>query len=146
MPISFRIAENSDISQICALEDSCFPQDGWSENAITAEFQNTFSYFFVAESEKDMIGYGCIRCMDDTAELMKIAVLPVLRKQGIGGEILRRLFCLAQKKEAAQMLLEVRKSNIPAQKLYMKSGFEEIGCRKQYYRDKEDALLFRKIL
>ncbi len=146
MPISFRIAENSDIPQICVLEDRCFPKDGWSENAINAEFQNTFSYFCVAECDRDIIGYGCIRHMDDTAELMKIAVLPAFRKQGTGGEILRQLFCLAEKKEATQMLLEVRKSNIPAQKLYEKFGFEEIGCRKQYYRDKEDALLFRKIL
>ena len=38
------------------------------------------------------------------------------------------------------MMLEVRKSNIPAQKLYKKFGFNEISIRKGYYNG-EDAVI-----
>ena len=39
--------------------------------------------------------------------------------------------------------LEVRKSNIPAIKLYEKFGFEKVGTRKDFYRKpQEDALIY----
>ena len=48
---------------------------------------------------------------------------------------------------AASLTLEVRRSNIAAQRLYAKSGFHEAGVRKNYYTQPvEDALvLLRKI-
>jgi len=44
-------------------------------------------------------------------------------------------------------MLEVRPSNIRAINCYSSAGFNEIGCRKDYYpapNGKEDALLFAK--
>jgi len=44
------------------------------------------------------------------------------------------------------LFLEVRLSNISAQNLYLKLGFNEIGMRENYYRlsggRREDALIF----
>ena len=43
---------------------------------------------------------------------------------------------------ATYITLEVRASNIPAQKLYEKYGFQVDGIRKKYYIDnQEDAIL-----
>lgn len=43
------------------------------------------------------------------------------------------------------MTLEVRISNIAAQKLYTKYGFRPEGFRKNYYQDtKEDAIIMWK--
>ncbi|MBI5082433.1 MAG: ribosomal-protein-alanine N-acetyltransferase, partial [Chloroflexi bacterium] len=43
---------------------------------------------------------------------------------------------------AVEATLEVRAGNKIAQNLYCKFGFEEVGRRKNYYRDNgEDALL-----
>jgi len=47
------------------------------------------------------------------------------------------------KHELAFLTLEVRKSNIPAQKLYEKFGFKKCGLRKNYYENKEDAILYQ---
>ena len=47
-----------------------------------------------------------------------------------------------KKLEVYRFTLEVRKSNIVAQKLYLKFGFNIEGRRKKYYSDtKEDALI-----
>jgi ribosomal-protein-alanine N-acetyltransferase len=40
----------------------------------------------------------------------------------------------------------VRVSNLAAQRLYLKFGFAEVGRRKRYYRDGEDALLMTRTL
>ena len=43
---------------------------------------------------------------------------------------------------AQSSFLEVRASNLAAQDLYRKFGFEESGVRRRYYRDNdEDAIL-----
>jgi ribosomal-protein-alanine N-acetyltransferase len=44
------------------------------------------------------------------------------------------------------MMLEVRPSNTPAQRLYRRYGFERIGVRRGYYPShggREDALVMR---
>ena len=39
------------------------------------------------------------------------------------------------------MTLEVRSSNAVAQNLYRKYGFKMAGVRKEYYSDREDAII-----
>ena len=40
------------------------------------------------------------------------------------------------------LTLEVRESNIPARSLYEKYNFKEVGRRKNYYENKETAVLY----
>ena len=42
---------------------------------------------------------------------------------------------------ASFVSLEVRESNLPAITLYRKMGFVEMGKRKRYYENGEDALM-----
>lgn len=44
-----------------------------------------------------------------------------------------------------QVVLEVRKSNIPAIKLYEGMGFKVAGERPKYYKDGETALIMVKL-
>jgi ribosomal-protein-alanine N-acetyltransferase len=54
---------------------------------------------------------------------------------------------LAEKMNLELLTLEVRRSNIAAQRLYEKYGFEVLGARKAYYSDnREDALIMTKKL
>lgn len=48
--------------------------------------------------------------------------------------------------DAESVLLEVRASNKPAQRLYASLGFERVGVRKRYYGDGEDAVLMTLLL
>jgi ribosomal-protein-alanine N-acetyltransferase len=79
--------------------------------------------------------------------ILKVAVTPALRGQGIASWLLERCFKLSVEHGARSAHLEVRPSNRPAVGLYRKLGFEVIGKRPKYYSDtKEDALLMMKIL
>ena len=61
---------------------------------------------------------------------------------GIGELLLISAIELALSRNAHMLTLEVRKSNMPAQALYKKYGFEEVGVRRGYYTDnREDAII-----
>lgn len=83
----------------------------------------------------------------DQAHINNLAVRPELRGRGLGSQMLEAIIGEAQSLGAGSLTLEVRRSNIPAQRLYQRAGFHEAGVRKNYYTQPvEDALvLVRKI-
>jgi ribosomal-protein-alanine N-acetyltransferase len=89
-----------------------------------------------------IVGFVAFHRVIDEAELRNMAVDPAHQRQGIGRELLaegrRRL--LAQ--GATRIYLEVRASNLPAQRLYYFAGFALSSRRKDYYNDpREDGLV-----
>ncbi len=89
-----------------------------------------------------IIGFAGFWIMADEAHVTNIAVRESYRRRGIGEQMFIALIDLALEFKARFLLLEVRMSNTPAQQLYQKYGFKEIGVRRGYYTDdKEDALV-----
>lgn len=89
-----------------------------------------------------VIGFIGIWMMADEAHIINLAVREQYRRQGVGELLLIAGIDFTTKLKASMMTLEVRPSNMAAQKLYTKYGFTEVGVRHGYYADnKEDALL-----
>ena len=60
----------------------------------------------------------------------------------MGKKLLAHLLELAVERRATKATLEVRPSNIAAQRLYGSFGFEVIAVKQDYYTDEgEDALI-----
>ncbi len=75
-------------------------------------------------------------------ELENIVVSPEFRRRGVGRALLSALLDEARARRAERVLLEVRVSNQAAIHLYRRSGFQQLACRRDYYRDPiEDALV-----
>jgi ribosomal-protein-alanine N-acetyltransferase len=71
-----------------------------------------------------------------------IATHPDFRRLRIGSRLLAHTLLQALEEGARSSFLEVRESNLAAQELYRKFGYEEAGRRRRYYRDNdEDAIL-----
>jgi ribosomal-protein-alanine N-acetyltransferase len=78
----------------------------------------------------------------DQAHINNLAVRPELRRRGLGSQMLVAMIAEAQRLGAATLTLEVRRSNVAAQRLYLRAGFEETAVRKSYYTQPvEDALV-----
>ena len=135
------LLKKSDIDEVLALENLCFPKDPWSRLSFENELENPLSVFFVARDEETgrMMGYGGIWLMYDIADITNIAVHPDYRREGIGRKLLQLLIQIAREKGMVAITLEVRKSNLPAQKLYESTGFVHCGVRRRYYQGIEDA-------
>jgi ribosomal-protein-alanine N-acetyltransferase len=77
-------------------------------------------------------------------ELENVVVSSTERRNGIGRRLLRALIDAASQSASESIFLEVRESNLPARRFYQKTGFQQAGVRKGYYRDPpEDAILYR---
>ena len=132
------------VPQVAALEKLCFA-DPWSEMSIASELQNLWSYWLVAVSGDTVVGYIGSQSSIDEADVMNVAVQPVFRRQGIAEKLISTLVEELKKRGIHALMLEVRASNAPAIALYEKLGFQQVGLRKNYYRNpKEDALILRK--
>ena len=89
-----------------------------------------------------IIGFAGIWALGDEAHITNIAVRSSYQRQGIGERLLISIIELATELNATIITLEVRVSNIPAQKLYHKYGFNQVGLRHGYYTDnREDGLV-----
>ncbi len=131
-----------DIPEVLEVENLSFPLP-WPPNAFRHELtQNRNARYIVARHEGKIVGYAGLWLMVDEAHITTFAVHPGSRRRRIGQRMLQRLFEIAAEVGAEWLTLEVRVSNLAAQKLYEKYGFRRAGIRRHYYSDNnEDALI-----
>jgi ribosomal-protein-alanine N-acetyltransferase len=80
-------------------------------------------------------GFTLSRIIADEAELLLIATVPEIRKQGLGALLLENVINNAALRGASRLHLEVREGN-PASGLYQRFGFVPVGRRRAYYKGK----------
>ena len=133
------------VAQVAELEKICFGTAAWSEKSIASELNNALSLWIVAVENEKVLGYVGSQTVMGETDMMNVAVHPDYRKQGIATGLITELIGALKKRESHCLTLEVRASNEPAKNLYKMLDFEEIGIRKNYYRNpREDALILRK--
>lgn len=95
-------------------------------------------------------GFAIARVVLDEAELLTIATDPDHQAQGHATTLLAQLHQALQARTVSHIFLEVAATNLPAQALYRKLGYQQAGRRPNYYRTRTgqtvDALLLRAAL
>lgn len=91
----------------------------------------------------ELIGFVSARILLDEAEIFDLCVRETERRLGVGRSLLQNLMERLRAESVSQAFLEVRKSNQAARALYEGLGFSQVGARPRYYKDGEDAVLFR---
>ena len=115
----------------------------WTERSFQFEVSsNPASRCWVAEQGGQIIGVVVAWLLLDEVHIATIATRPEFRRQGIAQALLAHVLKLGAKDGALSSFLEVRASNVAAQAMYHKFGYEETGRRLRYYKDNgEDAIL-----
>lgn len=132
----------SDLDEVMELERICFTQP-WTRGMFEDDLRNSnLTYYIVARLYGNLVGYAGMWVVGGEVHITTVAVHPKFRRMGMGSKLIRSLLEEAVRREAQWAILEVRQSNIAAQKLYAKWGFKVIGRRKGYYSNPpEDALV-----
>ena len=127
----------ADVADIAALERLCFSAP-WSENSIAEELETGFSLWLVAQLDGAFAGYVGAQLVPPEADM---------RRRGTAQALLQAVQERLAARGIGSLTLEVRASNLPAQRLYTAAGFACIGRRPNYYlAPREDALILRKEL
>ena len=94
-----------------------------------------------------VFGYGGIKTLGDSADIMTIGILPQARRTGLGRMLVKALLEEAGRRGARTVFLEVRESNAGARVLYTSEGFREVGRIRRYFHNPlEDAITMLKEL
>lgn len=113
----------------------------WNENILISEIKNENTKYIKATIEDKIVGFAGILINYDDIHIMNIVVRKDCRKNGIGNELLKSLIELAKKENKESLTLEVNEKNVPAIKLYEKFNFENLGIRKRYYNNTDNAII-----
>ncbi len=137
--------EETDLPRIADLELAIFP-DAWSLPALQESLrQKSRTWFGGIWLEGLLIGYVIFYYVLDEGEIARIAVDPAYRRKGAAARLLHAVEDFCEEKGIDRLMLEVRKSNVPAISFYREYGFAEDGIRKDFYKDPvEDAVLMSR--
>jgi ribosomal-protein-alanine N-acetyltransferase len=134
-----------DLEEILEIERDSFPTP-WSPGLFRGEKGNPISRMLVARSRQArrnrVAGYIVFWRVADEIHLHNVAVRRDMRRRGIASCLLSKAIRESRPEGATLITLEVRHSNLPAQRLYEKLGLSITGVRRAYYDDTgEDALI-----
>jgi len=124
--------ECDDIPSVMTIEEASLWGD-WSHTSFYGSLQGSDESWVVLK-DHIVCGFIVFREIGDEAELLKIAVAPVMQKQGVGSMLLQRMLQKFHDKKIIRCFLEVRQSNKEAIALYQKYGFVTVGIRQNYYQ------------
>lgn len=140
--VQYRKMTVEDVEAVYAIEVASFPVPWTLDSFYYEMLENQFAYYTVAEESGEILGFCGSWMVVDAAQITNVAVVKSARGRKIGEGLMREAMRVAREVNMETMSLEVRVSNVVAQNLYYKLGFQDGGLRKGYYTDnQEDALV-----
>ena len=137
----------ADVDDVYAIENSAHIAP-WSRKIIHDCVTVGYGCFVLVKRKK-IRGFMIARATLNECHLLNLCIAPESQGKGFGEAMLLYLHDFI-KAHCKKVILEVRPSNLIAQKLYQKHGFVEDGYKQDYYTDpdgsKEDALVLAKYL
>ncbi|HXT86259.1 MAG TPA: ribosomal protein S18-alanine N-acetyltransferase [Verrucomicrobiae bacterium] len=138
----------SDISAVMEIQSGSKEAAQWPQEAYEKLLQaSTSELGWVAERDGCIIGFVVVRQVADELEILNLAVAAIARRHGAGKALLQHILCHVSTQGVRKVFLEVRASNLIAQRFYSVLGFTIAGRRASYYTSPaEDALLLSRSL
>lgn len=135
--------ETDDFERLFRIEQAAHSVP-WSMGTLLNNQGDNYLNLKLLKHEK-IVGFAICQTVLDEATLFNIAIDPAYQQQGLGEALLLQLIEALKQRAVLTLWLEVRLSNLPAQKLYDRLWFNLVTQRKNYYpaenNKREDALI-----
>ncbi len=118
----------------------------WSQD-VFADCLDGQYFAFQMEQLTEVMGYYIGLQVLDEVTLMDIGVKQSCRGKGYARTLMTHFIQQCRQRSIKDIWLEVRRSNLIAERLYLQFGFELIEERKNYYptqEGRENALIMKK--
>lgn len=140
MSVAIRAMRASDVPAVAAIARASMPE-AWTEAGFASELEKPACVARVLEDGARVVAFVIGSVVVDTLEVASVAVAPEARRAGVGRALVGALLREARARGATEARLDVRAGNVAAIALYAAQGFVEVGRRRAYYADGEDAVL-----
>lgn len=138
--VRIRDLKPQDMQVILSIEYKCF-RDPYPPGLLNQLNAMHPGGFLVAEVDGKVVGYviGVMR-WGSTGHILSIAVDPPYQRHGVGSALMASIMDRLRAKGAKNVRLEARKSNLAAQRFYLKLGFKRQEEIPYYYEDGESGV------
>jgi len=124
-----------DLDEVAAVQLRSPEAAAW----IVADYLN--HEFLVAMAGEQIVGFLVWRLVaPDEGEILNLAVVPEWRRKGVARELVNGALTGFR----GDVFLEVRESNLNAQKFYHLLGFQQLNRREKYYDKPPEAAIVLK--
>lgn len=130
----------SDLEEIKSALQKDF-DDFWNYEIFKEELVNNNSSYLVLRYDDEIVCFGGLKKILDTADIMNIVTKKSYRNMGFARIILNELINIAKEENLKSITLEVNENNKPAIHLYELFNFKQVGLRKNYYKGTDNAIL-----
>lgn len=131
-----------DMPEVLAIETSVF-QFPWNEDHFVRCLRPRNCIAMVADEDGRIVGYMLYELHKTRLHVLNLAVHPDHWRRGIGRAMVERLKGKLSYQRRARLVLDVRETNLAAQKFFRAMGFRAVNLLKGYYDVvSEDAILF----
>lgn len=139
--LQLRMMELDDIPMVSPLERGAYTEHWPSTNFERELTDNPVARYIVLSRSGQVVGFAGLWIQVDEGHVVNVVVPNEERGKGYGKLLLHALLGIAIDLKLTLATLEVRSTNAVARALYRDYGFWEVGERKRYYSDGEDALI-----
>ena len=143
--ITIETLKKEHISKVVEIEEKLLEETLGNE-MLQAELHNKYAHFYVALDNDIVVGYIGAWIIEGTTDMINFVVDSNYQHQGIGQLLMQEIINQSVKENSKEILLEVREKNNQAINFYLLQGFKQIAVRKEYYKNKDNALILRKEL
>lgn len=141
-----------DIDAVMAVMNASFDPcygEAWTAPQCAGLLPMPGVWLQLARAGGEVLGFSMARVVAREAELLLLAVRDNVQRRGVGKLLLDAFVAGAAARGATRVHLEVREGN-HAVKLYSRSGFTQVGRRRNYYSGRDgqiyDALTLARIV
>ena len=132
----------SDLSHLPALSVLAEEWDYDAASAVLETLKDPAYQFFLLFHQAEVLGGVYILQSAFTVDILYLYIRKDKRRQHLGLVLLEQLVSVQLPKSVQKIVLEVRRQNTAAQKLYESFGFSKVRTIPKYYKDGEDAFVY----
>lgn len=129
----------ADLAAVEAIAHECFSDSFSTEEELSRPWARLWAARTAAGAP--LVGFLISWHVADELHVLNIATVPAMRRRGIARALMDASLAYSSESKIRIVLLEVRRSNRAAIKLYRGLAFTALGVRPGYYADNgEDAI------
>jgi ribosomal-protein-alanine N-acetyltransferase len=149
--VLYRLYATEDFASLYAIEEVCFqPPQRFSRAYMRQLVRQPDAATWIAEQAGRVCGFGLVEWTREAGEtvayIQTLEVLPEVRGQGVGRELLQRMENSVRAAGAAAIWLHADADNAIAIRVYQRHGFQLSGREEDYYGRGKAALIYAKPL